>query len=221
MSFGRFIALVSFIFPIGTIALTYLIAVQQGTAPGCNPFLEGCTDITHTGMKGAAGFFFRGGLVAACSFLMLWWLVMHLWLKNHVHRYALSLMTLAGVVGAFGLIIGTAVLLPEKSQSPFSLHVTGANLFFQGTVVAILLSYFFIVLARKKGLSVPSFRMKSFILLALVFMAASVEGVAITVGMSNKSRIIEWWGTLFVGLYFLSAYWDWANIRLVSVEDKK
>ena len=36
--FGRFIALVSFIFPIGTIALTYLIAVQQGTAPGCNPF---------------------------------------------------------------------------------------------------------------------------------------------------------------------------------------
>ena len=33
-------------------------------------------------------------------------------------------------------------------------------------------------------------------------MAASVEGVAITVGMSNKSRIIEWWGTLFVILYF-------------------
>lgn len=216
MSFGRFIALLSFILPIGTIAATYFLAVGQGTAPLCNPFLVGCTDITHTGMKGDAGFLFRGGMIAACSFLMLWWWLMHTWLQQHANRYALAAMSLLGTLGALGLIVGTAVLLPEKSQSPFWLHVKGANLFFQGTILAMLINYFLIVFARKKGLLVPSFRMKTGIMLALVIIAISVEGVAITLGMSNKSRIIEWWGTLLVGLYFLSSYWDWAKLKLVS-----
>ncbi len=34
--------------------------------------------------------------------------------------------------------------------------------------------------------------------------------------MSHGKRIIEWWATLFIGIYFLSSYWDWKGIRLVS-----
>ncbi|MFY9179355.1 MAG: hypothetical protein WAO12_06185 [Venatoribacter sp.] len=215
MSFGRLIALLSFILPVGVIGVTYWVAIEQGTAPACNPFLQGCTDITHTGMKGDAGFIFRGGLVAACSFLMVWWMVMQTWMSRHVNTALLLLQTLLGVVGAIGLIVATAVLLPEKAQSPFSLHVKGANLFFQATVLAILLNYFLLFRARGKGLFVPSLRIKTLVLIALIAMAISVEGAAIAIEMRHKSRIIEWWGTLFVALYFLSAFWDWKRVRLV------
>ncbi len=219
MSFGQFIALISFVLSMGTIAVTYYVGTTQGTALLCNPFIVGCTDITHTGMKGAAGFIFRGGLVTACAFFMVWWIVMHTWLQKHSNRIALNSMTALGIIGAIGLIVGTAVLLPEKAQSPFKVHVKGANLFFQGTIIAILISYVLIYKARKNGFEVPSFRLKSIILIALTVMSILVGGAAITVNMSNKSRIIEWWGTLFVGMYFLSSYWDWKRVRLVS-EDR-
>lgn len=216
MSFGQLIALLSFVLSMGTIAVTYWVGTSQGTALLCNPFLVGCTDITHTGMKGDAGFIFRGGLISACALFVVWWLVMHTWLQRHSQRLVLGLMTALGIIGAIGLIVGTAVLLPEKTQSPWRVHVKGANLFFQASIIAILINYTLIYKARKRGFTVPSFRMKSFILIALVVMSVLVEGAAVTVNMSNKSRIIEWWGTLFVGLYFLSSYWDWKRVRLVS-----
>ena len=75
MSFGQLIALASFILSMGTIAVTYWVGTSQGTAELCNPFIDGCTDITHTGMKGDAGFIFRGGMIAACAMFLIWWQV--------------------------------------------------------------------------------------------------------------------------------------------------
>lgn len=218
MSFGQFIALMSFVLSMGTIAVTYWVGTTQGTALLCNPFLVGCTDITHTGMKGDAGFIFRGGLVTACAFFMVWWVVMHAWLNKNANKIALNAMTFFGVLAAIGLIVGTAVLLPEKSQSPWRVHVKGANLFFQAVVIAMIINYVLIFKARKNGFNVPSFRMKSLILLALIVAAITVEGAAVAVEMRNSQRIIEWWGTLFVGLYFLSSFWDWKHMRLVNTE---
>ena len=54
MSFGQFIALICTVLSLGTIAMTYAVGVNEGTAVACNPFFDGCTDITHTGMKGDA-----------------------------------------------------------------------------------------------------------------------------------------------------------------------
>lgn len=69
MSFGQYVALSSFVLSMGTIAITYAVAISQGTAPVCNPFIDGCTDITHTGMKGDAGFIFRvEWSLRVCSF---------------------------------------------------------------------------------------------------------------------------------------------------------
>ncbi|MBE0483140.1 MAG: hypothetical protein IBX52_06515 [Bacterioplanes sp.] len=216
MSFGQLIALLTFVLSMGTIAVTYAVGTAQETAVLCNPFLTGCTDITHTGMKGDAGFIFRGGMITASAFMMVWWWVMRSWLLPHSHRMALNVMTGLGILGAIGLIVGTAVLLPEKSDSPWRLHVQGANVYFQGTIIAIIISYVLIYRAQKSGWSVPSYRFKSFLLIGLLVMSVLVEGAAVTVNMSHKARIIEWWGTLFVGLYFLSSYWDWRGVRLVS-----
>ncbi|ASP37451.1 hypothetical protein CHH28_01595 [Bacterioplanes sanyensis] len=218
MSFGQSIALLCFIFSMGTIALTYGVAAAQQTAAICNPFIDGCTDITHTGMKGDAGFIFRGGMIAACAFFMVWWVAMRAWLSEYAGKKALNSMQFFGWLAALGLLVGTAVLLPEKDATRWAVHVKGANLFFQGMLIALTINYVLIVKAKKKGLLVPSFRIKSAIMAILWFMFVAFAGVTVGVEMSHGKRIIEWWATLFIGLYFLSAFWDWKEIRLISRE---
>lgn len=216
MSFGQFIALISFILSMGTIAVTYWVGTHAGTAELCNPFFDGCTDITHTGMKGDAGFIFRGGMIAACAFFIVWWQVMRVWLAAHSNRIVLSAMQFFGVLAALGLLAGTAVLLPEKTDTHWGVHVRGANLFFQGMLFALSINYVLIFRARRQGLSVPSFWAKSALMAALWGMFLMFAGVTVGVDMSHGKRIIEWWATLFIGCYFLTAWWDWKNLRLVS-----
>ncbi|MCA6062712.1 Frag1/DRAM/Sfk1 family protein [Thalassolituus marinus] len=213
MSFGQFIALASFVLSMGTIALTYAVGTAEGSAVLCNPFFDGCTDITHTGMKGDAGFIFRGGMIAACSFFVIWWMVMRVWLVGS-NRIALSFMQFFGVLAALGLLAGTAVLLPEKADTHWGVHVRGANLFFQGMLFALTINYVLIFRARRRGFVVPSFIFKSSLIAVLWFMFIGFAGVTVGVEMSHGKRIIEWWATLFIGLYFLSSWWDWKGIQL-------
>ncbi|MDK2776911.1 MAG: Frag1/DRAM/Sfk1 family protein [Pseudomonadota bacterium] len=215
MSFGQFIALASFVLSMGTIAVTYAVGTAQGTAELCNPFIDGCTDITHTGMKGDAGFIFRGGMIAACAFFIVWWQVMRTWLSGHSNRLALTVMQFFGVLAALGLLAGTAVLLPEKSATHWGVHVRGANLFFQGMLIALTVNYVLVFRARRAGLAVPSFAVKSALILVLWLMTVAFAGVTVGIDMSHGKRIIEWWATLFIGIYFLTSYWDWKRIRLV------
>ena len=216
MSFGQFIALASFVLSMGTIAVTYFVGTSAGTAELCNPFFDGCTDITHTGMKGDAGFIFRGGMIAACAFFVVWWQVYRVWLSPYSGRIALNAMQFFGVLAAIGLLAGTAVLLPEKSDTRWGVHVRGANLFFQGMLIALTTAYVLTFKARKQGLVVPSFAVKTAIMGILWFMFIAFAGVTVGIEMSHGKRIIEWWATLFIGIYFLSSYWDWKGIRLVS-----
>lgn len=216
MSFGQFIALISCVLSMGTIAVTYWVGTTAGTAVLCNPFLEGCTDITHTGMKGDAGFIFRGGMIAACSFFVIWWQIQRVWLSDYCGRTALSFMQFFGVLAAIGLLVGTAVLLPEDADTNWFVHVKGANIFFQGMLIALTISYVLMFKARRKGLVVPSFRVKTALMGILWFMFIAFAGVTVGIEMNNGKRIIEWWATLFIGLYLLSSFWDWKHIRLVS-----
>ncbi len=214
MSFGRHIALMSFLLSMGTIAVTYWVAALQGTAEICNPFIEGCTDITHTGMKGDGGFIFRGGMVAACVYFVVWWMLMSVWLAPVAGKVSRGFMSFFGVLAAVGLLAGTAVLLPEKADTNWTVHVKGANLFFQGMLIALTINYVLIFRARRSGFQVPSFWFKTVLIALLWFQFIAFAGVTIGVEMTNGKRIIEWWATLFIGFYFISSWWDWKDVRI-------
>lgn len=216
MSFGQQIALLCFLLSMGTIAVTYGVAIDQGTAEVCNPFLDGCTDITHTGMQGDGGFIFRGGMIAACAFFVVWWQIMAVWLRQYSGALARGAMQLFGIVAAVGLLVGTAVLLPEKDAVRWGVHVRGANLFFQGMLVALTINYVLIWKARRRGLLVPSFGFKTLLMLCLWGLFIAFAGVTVGVEMSNGKRIIEWWATLFIGFYFISSWPDWRSVRLMA-----
>ena len=108
------------------------------------------------------------------------------------------------------------VKILEKADTHWGVHVRGANLFFQGMLVALTISYVLTWRAQKAGLAVPSMRIKTGLMLILWFMFIAFTGVTVGVEISHGKRIIEWWATLFIGFYFLSSVWDWKSVRLVA-----
>ena len=219
MSFGRFIALGSYILTIGTIFLTYSVATSQNTAPLCTPFIDACTDITHTGMAGDAGFIFRGGLIARSMFLLIWWLINFVWLEKYTGKagkFALYFATALGAISAVALVVSTATLVPDENQIPWPVHVYAANVFFQGTFIGLTILHVLTYQAQKKGLSVPSSSVKTFLMAGLWAMLLFYSGVTIGIELDHKNRIVEWWATLFISLYYLASFWDWKHIRLVA-----
>ena len=221
MSFGQFVALASFILSMGTIALTYWVGIEQETVKVCNPFLVGCTDITHTGLAGDAGFIFRGGLVSGCVFFMLWFMVMRVWLKPSIDtrsaRINLNLMSFFGILAAIGLAWGTAVLAPTKEQVLWGPHIRGANTFFEAILLAFSFCHYLIWRAQKyHGLAVPSFKFKSVIFVLIWIVLIFFIANSVSQFMDKGTKIAEWWATFFIGFYFVSSWWDWKKVQLVS-----
>ena len=224
MSFGQLIALASFVFSAGTIAVTYWVGINQQTVEVCVPFITGCTDITHTGIAGDAGFIFRGGMISASVLIMMWWHCMRVWLQPSIQtragRLNLHLMTFFGMLAAVGLVISTATLGSTKELSSFTVHVRGANTFFEGMLLALSFHYYLMWRGRKSGLlDVPSFKFKTvlFVLIWIVLVAF----VANSIGeqMKRGTKIAEWWATLFICIYLLTSYWDWKKIGIQSKSD--
>ena len=124
MSFGQLIALASFIFSAGTIALTYWVGISQETVEVCVPFIDGCTDITHTGLAGDAGFIFRGGMISASVLILVWWHCMRVWLQPSIQsragRVNLNLMTFFGMLAGIGLVVSTFQAATQINEQTLS-----------------------------------------------------------------------------------------------------
>lgn len=224
MSFGQFIALASFLFSAGTIAVTYWVGIAQETVEVCVPFITGCTDITHTGIAGDAGFIFRGGMICASVLIFVWWLCMRAWLQPSIQtragRINLNLMTFFGVLAAIGLVVSTATLGSTKELSSFNVHVRGANTFFEGMLLALSFHYYLMWRGRKNGsLDVPSFHIKTVLFILIWIVLVAFVANSIDESMKQGTKIAEWWATLFICLYLLTSYWDWKKIQLRLAND--
>ena len=215
MSFGRGIALFSFLLSLGTILVMYYVGVEQGTAKACNPFLTGCTDITHAGMAGDAGFIFRGGLIAGCALFIIWWLIMHQWMSGRYNKILVGVQTFFAVIACLGLLVATAVLVPESDQIPWGVHVRGANLFF--------LLHFFILAINigllwygkiKLNIHPPSLYFKSAMVLGIIIVLMLFAGLIIDSENNRTTNISEWWATSFIAFYYLSGFLDWKNVKI-------
>lgn len=216
LSYGRVIALACFVITVSTISLSYYFAVQQGHVSVCNPFISGCTDITHTGMKGSAGMFFRAGMIVGCVFILHWWWCMSIWLKPYASKIGRRFMLFFGTLSVIGLVVGTAVILPSREDSLWSLHIRGANLFFQASLLAFIINYRLIYVRHKRYKPVPSFKLKTVLFILIMTVVLAFAALGIEEYMDKGEIVLEWWSTLFVCLYYLSSYWDWKQLRLVS-----
>ena len=61
---------------------TYLIAAASGHVDWCVPPLQGCTDITHTGLKFPESHLFRVAMPFVCGLFAFLWLAAYQWIQG-------------------------------------------------------------------------------------------------------------------------------------------
>ncbi len=214
MTLKSLLALTCFILSQGTIAISYLVSLQymHEKVESCNPFIQGCLNITDAGIYSPEGFIFRGGMIAACAFFIMWWAVsfQHInTLLNRTSKLNIS-STALGIIGAICLIVATAVLIPPRSVINWDLHTAGAILFFLISFVAQALHCFICYRAEIRHL----FLSKS---LKAKLINVIIQGLMIATALTLKwldtggdiGNAIEWWLALLIALYFLASFWDW------------
>ena len=213
----RFIPLACFFVSQITILLSYAIAVslQHPAVLSCNPFISGCLNITDAGIYDPEGFVFRGGMISACVFFMLWWALNHQWFEEQgVSSIANKLLTALGMFSSFCLIVSTVTLYPPRDAIDWDLHVPAAILFFLLTFAAQAIHLGLYLLLFKQRPSGIDLRLKWFsVVLQGVLIAVALTLKALDAG-ENIGNAIEWWLALFVAVYYLSNYWNWRSAKV-------
>ncbi|EAT12210.1 hypothetical protein HF888_05335 [Bermanella marisrubri] len=212
------IPLICLLLSQGTIIISYLISIQfdRPKVETCNPFLQGCLNITDAGIYGLEGFVFRGGMIAACAFFIVWWLMNHdfsLGLPKWFNR----LKTAMGILGSILLIGSTAVLIPPRSAIPWDEHIFFATFFFLITFVAqaLDLAGHYLFRAEKQVLTVP-LKIKWICVLMQGIMIASVFVLRELDTGDWIGNAIEWWLALLIGIYYASNHGEWKRKLRIS-----
>ena len=216
MSLKPLLALTCLILSQGTILLSYIIALQfdHPKVESCNPFLQGCLNITDAGIYSPEGYVFRGGMIAACAFFIMWWAVSFKQIQTLTSTWLNGASSILGIIGALLLIMATAVLIPPREAINWDVHVTGAILFFLVTFLAQVLH---LVLCLQKEIK-PTLSNMS---LKIKWASVMIQGIMIAIALALKAldsgdvivNAIEWWLALLIGVYFYSAYFDWQSSK--------
>lgn len=216
MSLKPLLALTCLILSQGTILLSYIIALQfdHPKVESCNPFLQGCLNITDAGIYSPEGYVFRGGMIAACAFFIMWWAVSFKQIQTLTSTWLNGASSILGIIGALLLIMATAVLIPPREAINWDVHVAGAILFFLVTFLAQVLH---LVLCLQKEIK-PTLSNMS---LKIKWASVMIQGIMIAIALALKAldsgddivNAIEWWLALLIGVYFYSAYFDWQSSK--------
>lgn len=220
MSLPRMLALTCLILSQGIIIISYLIAIQYDhpKVEVCNPYFQGCLNITDAGIFSPEGYVFRGGMITACAFFIMWWMINHTVIRQKLQATPnyLRASTTLGVIGSISLIISTALLIPPRGAIDWKLHVICATSFFLIMFFAQLIDLI-IHLKEKSKLNVASRSM------LIKKIAVGLQGIMIVAFLALEAmdtgddirNAIEWWLALLVAVYFGTTYWDWKSVKVV------
>jgi len=222
MNLPQKISILSFVVSQVVIIVSYIISVQYGHVDACFPYIQGCLNITDAGIYSPEGYVFRGGMITACAFFIVWWGISHQWLKLQLDNESnkIRLMSALGVIATIGLIVATAVLIPDRKAIAWTPHVIGAMLFFTVSFAAqSLMTYLVHRPEIKQNMSTKSLISKLVIVAVQGIMIAVFLYLELTDGSESIRSAIEWWLALLIALYFLTATWDWKGYKLNATID--
>ncbi len=195
---------------------TYLIAAANGHVDWCVPPLQGCTDITHTGLKFPESHLFRVAMPFVCGLLALIWLAAYQWVQGvggatgSRERRFRNL----GVIAAVALLVGEMVL--QGKETLWSLHSIGATLFFVLTYAAIVIHHrcmTALASGNPRAVSENSLLAKRIIVRFLTSMLIAVIVIK-AARWREGGRIIQWLSTYGILAYIYTFSLDWRGYRL-------
>ena len=191
---------------------TYFVSVWDNHNVLCNPFISGCSDITHAGFASYENYMLKAILIPTATLMGVIFFFIQNWLVQLSDRNKSiikqgKVMLFIASVGCIGLIIGTSVI--DGPNTLMKLHLKGVAVFF---VTMSVCQVWYTILEWKYTYKVnkaPVILRRVAILITAIF---SIWSIFMTPTGQNQS-IVEWWGV------YALIFWFWTfsiNKRIES-----
>ena len=191
---------------------TYFVSVLNDHNTLCNPFISGCSDITHAGFTSYENYMLKAILIPTATLMGVIFFFIQQWLVQ-LSDYNKSIikqgkvMLFIASVGCIGLVIGTAVI--DGPNTLMKVHLKGVAVFF---VTMSICQIWYTILEYKytnKINKVPVILRRIAILVTIVF---SIWSIFMEPTGVNQS-IVEWWGV------YALIFWFWTFSINKRIED--
>ncbi|APC92412.1 MULTISPECIES: hypothetical protein [Francisella] len=181
---------------------TYLVSIADGHNTLCNPFISGCSDITHAGFTSYEKYMLKAVLIPTATLMaVIFFFIQQLLVQisdysKAVIKQGKAILFLASV-GCIGLIIGTAVI--DGQDTPMNVHLKAVAVFF---VLMSVCQVWYTIIEYKysaKLNKIPLILRRIAILITIAFSIWSVFMDQTTI----NHNIVEWWGV------YALIFWFW------------
>ena len=181
---------------------TYFVSVLDGHNTLCNPFISGCSDITHAGFTSYENYMLKAILIPTATLMGVIFFFIQDWLvqlsdNNSSIIKQGKIMLFIASVGCIGLVIGTSVI--DGPNTLMKIHLKCVAIFF---VTMSVCQVWYTILEYKytdKVNKTPVILRRSAILVAAAF---SIWSLFMEPTGVNRS-IVEWWGV------YALIFWFW------------
>ena len=182
--------------------ITYLISIADGHNTLCNPFISGCSDITHAGFTSYEKYMLKAVLIPTATLMaVIFFFIQQLLVQISDYSKAVikqgKVILFLASVGCIGLIIGTAVI--DGQDTLINLHLKAIAVFF--VLMSVCQVWYTIIEYRYScKLNKPPLILRRIaILITTAFLIWSVFMDQTTV----NHNIVEWWGV------YALIFWFW------------
>lgn len=181
---------------------TYFLSIWNNHNELCNPFITGCSDITHAGFSSYENYMLKAILIPTATLMGVIFFFIQQWLvqlsdgKKSIIKQG-KIMLFIAIVGCIGLIIGTSVI--DGQNTLMKLHLKSVAVFFVTMSVCQVWYTILEVKYTNKVNKAPVILRRLAILVTAVF---SIWSIFMEPTGVNQS-IVEWWGV------YALIFWFW------------
>ena len=206
------LALAAGLLPAVAALIAFGLAVHEGLAPACNPFVEGCVSISRAGRHGLANHVFRALMLPAAVLQALVWLLQARALSLAAHaaiRHSVIALAALGVAAGIALVLYGSFLGTEGETYRW-LRRYGTVVYFGGTCLAMLILGRALQLLHALGaLHFPRVHERMllalFAAIVLLGLGNSLAGLWADEALQDRiENATEWWGSLGLTLAFVT-----------------
>jgi hypothetical protein len=181
---------------------TYFVSILNNHNTLCNPFITGCSDITHAGFSSYENYMLKAILIPTATLMSVIFFFIQQWLVQ-LSDYNKSIikqgkiMLFLATVGCIGLVIGTAVI--DGPNTLMKIHLKCVGIFF---IAMSVCQVWYTILEHKYTTKVnkaPVILRRIAILITAVF---AIWSIFMVPTVQNQS-IVEWWGV------YALIFWFW------------
>ncbi|ASP37450.1 hypothetical protein CHH28_01590 [Bacterioplanes sanyensis] len=224
------IALMAFLIPVVTIAVSYALTVMAGHEPLCIPYIEGCATITSTGIYYPAAYILRAGIAMSAVVFILWWYCVRAWLESvkqaplvgWFHAVVWIAVIASVLIIASMVILGENLIPSRDHRTLWRFHAVTAGLFFlANSICQIMMTVRMRQLRDQLGIKFSHIIAKEVLAaIQLVMLLVLIVMTIMDWEFDGMIAFFEWWLATLSSLFYLSAYWDWHTFRLTRLEQE-